>query len=112
MADMEKEMPNAEVNEEVVAQATAEEVTASAPKKVKKEKANKKPNFFVRVAKRIAKFFRDFMSERKKIVWMSWKNVCKSAAVVVVLVCVLALIQLGVDTAFSKLFQLLSTIFN
>lgn len=111
MADMEKELPNAEVNEEVVAETAAEEVTASAPKKVKKEKEKaKKPNFFVRIARRIAKFFRDFMSERKKIVWMSWKNVCKSAAVVVVLVCILALVQLGVDTAFSKLFQLLSTI--
>ncbi len=110
MADMEKDMPNAEVNEEVVTEAAAEEVTAPAPKKVKKGKAAQKPNFFVRIAKRIAKFFRDFMSERKKIVWMSWKNVCKSAAVVVVLVCVLSLLLLGVDTAFSKLFQLLSTI--
>ena len=88
----------------------ASETNAKPEKKQKNKPVAKKPNFFVRIARRIAKFFRDFMSERKKIVWMSWKNVCKSAAVVVVLVCILALVQLGVDTAFSKLFQLLSTI--
>ena len=33
-----------------------------------------KPNFFVRLGRRIAKFFRDYNSERKKITWKpcSW----------------------------------------
>lgn len=109
MADMEN---SNELNQQDLpeSQETAEETAgASVPSKPAKQKKKKeKPNFFVRLGKRIAKFWRDFMSERKKIVWMSWKNVCRSAAVVIVLVAILSVLLLGIDTAFSAFFAWLA----
>lgn len=58
-------------------------------------------NFFKRIGKRLAKFWRDYVSEMKKVVWMPWKDVKKNTLLVVVTV-VLCGIAIGiVDTAFS-----------
>ncbi len=109
MADMEN---SNELNQQDLPEnRTTVEETAGASvssKPVKQKKKNGKPNFFVRLGKRIARFWRDFMSERKKIVWMSWKNVCRSSAVVIVLVVILSAILLGIDTAFSAFFAWLA----
>ena len=113
MAEIEKEetMAAEEVVETVTeAQETpiAEpEVPASDKKanKTKKKNKNAKPNFFVRLGRRLAKFFRDYNSERKKITWKPWREVCKSSAVVVVSVLVFSAIILGIDTVFDSLFK-------
>ncbi len=68
------------------------------------EVKEKKPN-------RIAKFFRDYKSELKKITWCPFKTVKTNTAMVCVLVVILAiviaLLDLGASTgliAFGKLF--------
>lgn len=68
------------------------------------EMKEKKPN-------RIAKFFRDYKSELKKITWCPFKTVKINTALVVVMVVILAiviaLLDLGASSgliAFGKLF--------
>ena len=97
-----------------VAEAPAEEV----PAKAKKDK-KAKPNFFVRIGRffaacgrRIAKFFRDYNSERKKVVWKPWAEVCKSAGIVVVTVVAFSAVIYGIDEAFGNLFVWLANLIN
>ncbi len=63
----------------------------------------KKPNIF----KRIAKFWRDYASELKKVVWMSWKDVRKNAFLVIVcaviISAVIGLLDLGLSKAITAL---------
>lgn len=63
----------------------------------------KKPNIF----KRIAKFWRDYASELKKVVWMSWKDVNKNAILVIVcaviISAVIGLLDLGLSKAITAL---------
>lgn len=116
MAEIEKEETMAE---EVVAEAETQEtpiaesevpvVEKKASKDAKKDK-NAKPNFFVRLGRRITKFFRDYNSERKKVTWKPWRDVCKSAGVVVVTVAVFSLAIYGIDAAFGNLFLWLAGI--
>lgn len=118
MAEIEKEETMAE--EEVVkteaetkeTPITEPEVPASEKKASKSKKKDKdaKPNFFVRLGRRIAKFFRDYNSERKKITWKPWRDVCKSAGVVVVTVVVFSLAIYAIDSAFGNLFLWLAGI--
>ena len=46
----------------------------------------KKPNIFVRMGRRIGKFFRDYHSEMKKVVWTSKDELRKSTKIVLVTV--------------------------
>lgn len=51
----------------------------------KKEKTGtKKPNVFVRFGKWVAKTWRVYRSEMKKVVWMPWKDVKKNSFLVIV----------------------------
>ena len=99
MADLEKK--------ETEAVETAEEVkeTAKTDKKDKKEKSKKaapKKNK-IGLGQRIKKFFKDYKSEIKKIVWLSPKTTFQyTAMVLVVMVIVSAFIGVLV-LAFSKL---------
>ena len=43
---------------------------------------NKKPNFFVRTGKRLAKWFREMRSELKKVVWPDGKTTAKNTGTV------------------------------
>lgn len=72
-----------------------------------KNKANgaKKPNFFVRMGKRIAKAWREYVSEMKKVVWMSGKDVKKNTILVVVTVLALGLAIGIVDYVFSTIIE-------
>ena len=60
---------------------------------------NKKPNWFVRVGKKFAKFCKDTVGELKKVVWTPKSELAKSSKLVivsVVAICVvIALIDLG-----------------
>ena len=53
---------------------------------------NKKPNFFVRTGKRLAKWFREMKSELKKVVWPSGKQLLNNTLVVLVSVLVVGII--------------------
>ncbi|MBP3436946.1 MAG: preprotein translocase subunit SecE [Clostridia bacterium] len=85
----------ADVNEKL----PEEEVSSSAAET--KTKGEKKPNFFVRTWKKIKKFFRDYVSEMKKVVWLSRKETFRSSLVVVVLVVILSVAIALVDTGLE-----------
>ena len=70
-----------------------------------KENGAKKPNFFVRLGKRIAKAWREYVSEMKKVVWMSGKDVKKNTILVVVTVLALGLAIGIVDYVFSTIIE-------
>ena len=53
---------------------------------------NKKPNFFVRTGKRLAKWFREMKSELKKVVWPSSKQLLNNTLVVLVSVLIVGII--------------------
>ena len=60
-----------------------------------------------RIASRIAKYFRDFRSELKKIVWPSRKQIVKSTAVVLLMVFIAGVVIWGFDTILGFLVNLL-----
>ncbi len=69
-------------------------------KKAVSEKSSK-PNFFVRIWRRIKKFFKDVAGEMKKVTWTSKKDLFKSTRIVLVTVVAVALAIAVVDTLFS-----------
>ena len=97
MADMNEKTPGTEEQ-------------ASAPSKNQK-KASKKPNIFVRFGRWIKRFFRDYISEMKKVVWLSKKDTFKSSLLVTVTVLVTAIVIGLVDAGFSRLITLLGSIY-
>ena len=58
-------------------------------RKTEKKPAAKKPGFFTRVTHAVSKWFRDFKSESKKIVWPTGKQVVNNTVIVCVFVYVL-----------------------
>jgi len=56
------------------------------------KKKDKKQNFFVRFAKRIAKWFREMRAELKKVVWPTPKQVANNTWVVILTVLVVGLV--------------------
>ena len=65
------------------------------------ENNEKKAGFFKRMGERIAKFWRDFRSEMKKVVWMSREELRKNSILVIVSVIVFTLVLGGVDFVLS-----------
>ena len=93
MADIEK---NTEVTPE-------KNDVAKKPEKKKKDK--------VKLSERLGKFWRDYKSELKKIVWCAWKQV-KNNTVVVVVIVVLTSALIGLlDFGFSQAVSLLGGLF-
>ena len=70
---------------------------------VKATKKSDKPSFFARVGGKINKFFKDYASEMKKIVWLPKADVRKNSLLVIVTVLVCAIAIGIVDLVFSKL---------
>ena len=64
----------------------------------------------VKKESKIKKFFKDYKSEFKKIVWPEKKDTLRQSGVVVSAIVVAGLAIFVLDTAFSKLFQWLSTL--
>ena len=58
----------------------AKEINTSKPEKARKDKEN----FFVRVGKRTARWFREMKSELKKVVWPTRKQTLNNVIVAVV----------------------------
>ena len=118
MADIEKQenlteeetVDTAPTEVETEPSVAEETVPTSKTKKAKKKAKGDKPNIFVRIGRRLAKFWRDYNSERKKISWKPWPEVCKSALIVVVTVVVFAAVIFGLDTVFHSLFEWLRTL--
>ena len=77
----------------------AKEAKKNAAKKEGKEKLG----FFAK----IAKFFRDYRSEFKKLVWPSPQQLAKNSAVVLVSIAVCGLALWGVDYALEALINVL-----
>ena len=112
MAEMEKENTMAETDAAVAAEEKAApsiaEATVPAKKTKEKKKKSAKPNFFVRLWRRVVKFWRDYNSERKKISWKPWHEVWKSAIIVIVTVALFSLVIWGLDQLFGSLFAWLA----
>ncbi|MBR6545850.1 MAG: preprotein translocase subunit SecE [Clostridia bacterium] len=73
-----------------------------APSKKEKPASSKKPGFFARIGRRVAKVWRDYISEMKKVVWMSGKDVKKSTLLVCVMVVSMGVAIGFVDFVFSE----------
>ena len=80
------------------------EKKAKATKADKADKANKpkKPNIFVRAGKAIARFFKDFRGEIKKITWPDAKTVLKSTGVVIAVILIIGIGIWIVDFGLSQ----------
>ena len=59
---------------------------------------------------KIKKFFKDYKSEFKKIVWPEKQDTLRQSGVVVSAIVVVGIAIFLLDTGFSKLFQWLSTL--
>ena len=93
MAD-EKKINSAEETESV-------EVSAAAEKKAKSKPTEKKPNFFVRVWRKIVKLCKDTAGELKKVVWTPKAEVFKSFKLVIATVVAIGAAIAIVDLAAS-----------
>ena len=72
----------------------------------KEKKADKKPNIFARIGRRIKKFFKDYFSEMKKVVWPSRKQVVKNTLIVMAVVLIIGVFIWALDLLFQfGLFQ-------
>ena len=59
------------------------------------------------IGKRIIRFFRDYKSEVKKIVWPGWKEVAKNTAVVLVICLIIGAFIWLVDLGLASLIELI-----
>jgi preprotein translocase SecE subunit len=71
------------------------------------ENTQKKPGFFARMFGGIAKFWRDFASEAKKVVWMSASDVRKNTLLVVTAAVAISVVIGLLDWGFSNAIQAL-----
>ena len=76
--------------------------------KKKIKPVEKKPNFFVRVAKKIKKFCKDVAGEMKKVVWTSKEELKKSTKLVLVTVVAVGLAIAVVDTVCALIINSLA----
>ena len=74
------------------------------------KKKSDKPSIFARVGGRISKFFKDYSSEMKKIVWLPKGDVRKNSILVVVTVLICAIAIGVVDLAFSSVIKGIATL--
>ncbi len=73
--------------------------------------ANKKPNFFVRTGRKIAKWFREMKSELKKVVWPDGKQLFNNTLIVLASVLVVGIIVCLFDFLAGKGVALLKDLF-
>lgn len=74
------------------------------------KKQKKEPNFFVRAGRRINKWFRELVSEGKKVVWPTWKQVVNNTLVVIVCILVVGIFVWALDIAFATIRDLLVSV--
>ena len=94
--------------EEKAAKKAARKAAKEAAKNAAKKEGKEKLGFFAK----IAKFFRDYKSEFKKLVWPTRQQLVKNSAVVLVSVIVcgaaLALLDFGLNKGVQGLYNLVS----
>ncbi len=61
---------------------------------------------------KVGKFFRDYKSEFKKIVWPTWNDTLRQSGVVIVAIAVCSIAVFVLDTGFGRLFDFLASIIN
>ena len=83
---------------------------AVAEKKTKNKSAAKKPNFFVRVCKKIGKLCSDVVGEMRKVVWTPKDELKKSTKIVLATVVAIGIAIAVVDTAFSSLVNFIASL--
>lgn len=81
-------------------QKKVESTNGSNAKKPEK-KAEKKPGFFARTGHTVSKWFRDFRSECKKIVWPTRKQVINNTLVVIAVAVVVCILVYVMDVSFG-----------
>ena len=74
------------------------------------EATNKKPNFFVRTGRRIAKWFREMKSELKKVIWPTPAVLAKNTGISVAVMVVSAIVLWGFDELAQMLVRALFTL--
>lgn len=94
--------------EEKINPSVDETVDVSVKENKKNKPVNKKPNIFVRMFKRIKKFFKDVAGEMKKVVWTSKEDLKKSTKLVLITVIAIGLAIAVVDTVCSFLINSLA----
>lgn len=70
-------------------------------RKAEKKPAAKKPGFFTRVTHAVSKWFRDFKSESKKIVWPTGKQVVNNTVVVILAAVIVCVFVYVLDVSFG-----------
>ncbi len=72
--------------------------------------SEKKPNIFVRAAKKIGSYFRELKSETKKVSWPSFKQVRNNTGIVIAAVLIIgafiALVSLGFEALVGALLNI------
>ncbi len=103
MAELEKNQSETtvEVAEEV------KETEKTVGKKEKSKKATPKKNK-IGLGQRISKFFKDYKSELKKIVWLSPKTTFQYTGLVLVMMVIVSAFIFALDTVFGQLLLLVS----
>ncbi|MFA6947919.1 MAG: preprotein translocase subunit SecE [Eubacteriales bacterium] len=98
MADMEKDTVSSTADDK----AAQVKTDAAKPEKKKKDK--------VKFTDKVKRFFRDYKSEMKKIVWYSRKDTIHSTILVVVAIVISAAFIGAIDFGFSKAVMALGSI--
>ena len=95
----------AEKNQNIVNSAEAEKKVSS-----KQEKKEKKPNFFARSFKKLAKFLKDTKGELKKVVWTSKTEVWKSFQLVIATVVAVSVAIAVIDYVSSLVIKAIANL--
>lgn len=66
------------------------------------EKADKKPNFFKRTGQKISKFYKDYRSEFKKLIWPTREQLVKNSAVVLLSIIIVGAFLAALDFGLTK----------
>ena len=82
-------------------QADTEAKAVVSAKKSKSKNSAKKPNFFVRVWKKLCKFCKDTVGELKKVVWTPKNELRKNTKLVLITVVAISVAIAVVDLACS-----------
>ena len=109
MAENEKKAKNQEVGQAGAGEKPVVKPDTSVVKKSKKD-PKKKPNIFVRIGKRLAKWARDFRSEAKKIVWPTGKQVLNNTVVVIIAVIIVCAIVYVLDVTFGYMRDMIASL--
>ena len=95
----------AENNKNINSSAEGKEVASNKAEAKVTKSQEKKPNIFVRLGKKIAKFLKDTKGELKKVVWTSKSEVWKSFQLVIATV-------VGVSIAIALIDYVSSLVIN